>query len=252
MKIKVLASGSKGNSTYIETSNKKILIDVGISYSKITNALQEINVLPTEIDVVLITHVHNDHIYGLSSFIKKTKALAYITIDLLKEIKNIIPIDRIVIVNNEFKLEETNIKLIPASHDVVCYGYIIENNNKSLVYLTDTGYINSKYHDIMRNRTVYIIESNHDEKMLMEGPHPYPVKQRVISDSGHLSNRYTGRYLKKIIGDNTKYIFLAHLSDKNNTPELALQQVDEELEGITQKLEIILTDQYIATEEIEV
>ena len=253
MKIKVLASGSKGNSTYIECDKTKLLIDVGISLGKIVNFLETIEVSPKEIDAVLITHCHHDHISGLASFIKKTNALVYIPIDLLKDIKSIVPIDRIVIVKGEYNIEDINIKILNASHDFTCFGYILTHQDSSLLYLTDTGYINSKYKELTKNKDIYIIEANHDEKMLMEGPHPYPVKQRVISDVGHLSNRYTGKYLAKCIGDKTQYIFLAHLSDKNNTPELALEQVREELAETNFDPErIIIADQYVASEEIEV
>ena len=97
---------------------------------------------------------------------------------------------------------------------------------------SETAYNNifdKQYYDITANKNVYIIETNHDEEMLMNGPYPYHLKQRVISDKGHLSNRYAGRYLTKVIGDNTKFILLAHISENNNTYDLALSQVKEEL-----------------------
>lgn len=253
MRIQVLASGSKGNCTYIETKDTKILIDAGINHNRVKKELEKINVDISSLDGILISHVHHDHIGGLSSIIKKTDIQVFIKEELYNDIKKIIPLQNIELIDNNFNIKDLNINLINASHDVPAYGFIIDDGINSLVYLTDTGYINRKYFDLTKNKTVYIIESNHDEKMLMEGKYPYVLKQRVISDKGHLSNRYTGRYLNKTIGDNTKYIILAHLSENNNTPELALKQVKEELENNNFDLEkIIIAKQYEETEMVEV
>ena len=113
--------------------------------------------------------------------------------------------------------------------------------DKGLVYVTDTGYINRKYLEKMRKKDIYLIESNHDEKMLMEGPYPYYLKQRVISDVGHLSNKTTAKYLENLIGDNTKYIILAHLSEKNNTEQLALSATKEKLGN--KKIQVLIAKQ---------
>ena len=99
------------------------------------------------------------------------------------------------------------------SHDVPCHGILLEYKNKELVYITDTGYVNKKYIPKILNKDFYIIETNYNEKMLMEGPYPYILKQRIIGDSGHMSNRYAGSLLAKCIGEKTKYIFLAHISE---------------------------------------
>ena len=131
------------------------------------------------------------------------------------------------------------------------YGFIIGDSENRVLYLTDTGYINRKYFKQSENLDAYIIESNHDEKMLMEGPYPYILKQRVISDKGHLSNKYTGRYLNKTIGERTKYIVLAHLSENNNTPELALEQVTEEIKDKYNN-RIIIAKQHEETEMVEI
>lgn len=254
MRIQVLASGSKGNCTYLETENTKILIDAGINYLRIKRELEKINVSINDLDAIIISHIHTDHIGGLSSIIKKLNIPVFMKPDLVDAMKRIIPIENIEIVDgNEITINDFNIELISASHDVPAYGFIVESNNKSVVYLTDTGYINRKYYKLTENKDVYIIESNHDEKMLMEGKYPYMLKQRVISDKGHLSNRYTGKYLNKTIGKNTKYVILAHLSEHNNTPELALAQVKEELaENSFDTNNIIIAKQYEETEMVEI
>ncbi len=253
MKIKILASGSKGNCTYIDCENTKILLDVGINLKQIEDSLNTIDVTLKEMDAVLISHTHSDHIKGLATLVRKVGLKVYITIDLLKDIRKIIPIENIVIIDNKFNINDVSITLINTSHDVKSYGFIIEYNGKSLVHITDTGYINRKYYDITSNKDIYVIEANHDEEMLMNGPYPYILKQRVIGDVGHLSNRHTGKYLATAIGNNTKYIFLAHISENNNTKELALHDVKEELKDTEFDINnIILTSQNESSIEVEV
>ena len=226
MQVIILGSGSKGNSTLLITNTKKILIDVGFSYTKTKNVLAKYNISFKEIDFILITHSHKDHIAGLTSLVKKEQKKVYIPIGMLNEIKQLIPKEFIITIKDEnFIVEDLKIRFIPTSHDTpVSVGFVIEDTS-SLVYITDTGYISQKNLEYMYNKNLYIIESNHDPKMLMEGPYPYILKQRVISDIGHLSNEMTGNYLKKLIGSNTKKIVLAHLSEINNTEELALETV---------------------------
>lgn len=253
MKVKVIASGSKGNCTLVVCGNAKILIDVGITETQIKNSLSELEIDIKSIDGILVSHSHSDHIKGLLQMVKRHKLKVYAAPQLLYDLVNIIPIESIVVVENEFRINDAVITLIETSHDVISYGFIIEYNNNSMVYITDTGYINKRYYDITRNKSIYIVETNHDEEMLMNGPYPYYLKQRVIGDKGHLSNRYTGKYLTKVIGDNTKFIFLAHISENNNTYDLALEQVKEELMESNFNFDnIIVTHQNEETEMIEV
>lgn len=253
MKIQVLASGSKGNCTFLESKGTRILIDVGINYNRIKKALEKIDVDPNTINGIIISHTHSDHIGGLSSFIKKINTFVFIREELYDEIRKIIPESNIVIVEEQsVTIDNLDIKMINASHDVPAFGFIISDGEKRILYLTDTGYINRKYYKEAENLDAYIIESNHDERMLMDGPYPYILKQRVISDKGHLSNRYTGKFLNKTIGINTKYIVLAHLSENNNTEELALEQIEDELKNNSFKTKIIIAKQHIETEMVEI
>ena len=226
MRVIILGSGSKGNSTLLIGNNKKILIDVGFSYPKMLKELSLYNVLPQDIDAILITHTHSDHIQGLSTFVKKNHPKVYANSKMLKELLKVVSEDDLTIEEDDFMIDEFNIGIVHTSHDAPgSVGFIIDDNNTSLVYVTDTGYLNKTYLKKMTNKNVYIFESNHDINMLMTGPYPYILKQRVLSDKGHLSNETAGIYLNKLIGNNTKKIVLAHLSEINNTPEIALQTV---------------------------
>ena len=226
MKVCVLSSGSKGNSTYVETKKHKILIDIGTSSLYVEKALKEINVDPSDIDIILITHSHVDHVSGLKVFCKKYNPTVYISPIALEEsnldLKNTKDIDNI---------EIDEVKSVKLSHDVGdIRGYIVEENNSSMVYITDTGYIREKDFDLLKNKTLYVFESNHDVERLMDNPnYPHHVKIRILSDKGHLSNIDSSKYMAKFIGNNTKYVILAHLSEQNNTEELALSTLKETL-----------------------
>lgn len=253
MKIKVLASGSKGNCTYIECGDVKILIDAGISYLQIKKTLDEDSINIKDIDMVLVTHSHNDHIKGLSTLLNKTDITLCTHSSVYEEIESKMNIPKFHLIDSEYMLKDVEIELIPLSHDVSCYSFKITYDNKTIIYITDTGYLNKKYFSQIKNKEVYIIEANHDEKMLMDGPYPFILKQRIISDRGHLSNLTTGRILSKIIGAKTKYIFLAHISEHNNTKEIALRQVKEQLSEAGVEFDnFIITDQYVSLDMVEV
>lgn len=229
MKFKVLASGSKGNCTYVETSSKRILIDIGTTSLNIEKKLRANNIEPDSIDAILITHTHVDHVSGLKVFSKKYSPIVYMTEKMEKEL-SFTP-DNLVNIVGEINLDELRIIPIKISHDVEdANGYIVEDNNSSLVYITDTGYVNEKYHDLLKNKNAYIFESNHDVEKLMNNPkYPHQTKIRILSDKGHLSNKDSAYYLSKFIGNNTKYVVLAHLSEENNCPELATSTLVETL-----------------------
>ena len=190
MKISVLSSGSKGNSTLIQTKNTKILIDLGVTKSYVEEKLKEIEVEPKEIKAILITHNHVDHIQGLKVFLKKYKPLVYVTEELLELLKEYDFAANYVIFDDKSQIiDDLKIDLIKTSHDAKgSLGFIISDDKKSCVYITDTGYINNRYFEKLKNHNLYILESNHDVAMLMDGNYPYHLKQRILGNKGHLSN----------------------------------------------------------------
>ena len=227
MKVQTIASGSKGNCTIVLCNDTNLIIDMGISYLTLKNSLEENSLSFDNFNGILITHCHKDHTKGLSSLIKKTNIPVYIPEKMYNSVKEYVPYPRCIIIDDEFYINDVKINLLHTSHDAPCsVGFIIRNNDKSLVYITDTGYINRKILNNIVGKDCYIIESNHDEVMLMDGPYPRFLKERVISDKGHLSNITTAKYLKKIVGKNTKNIILAHRSETNNTEEKILEAIN--------------------------
>lgn len=255
MKVCVLSSGSKGNSTLIITDKVKILIDLGTTTSYVEAALNNLNVDVKEISHILITHSHVDHIKGLKVFIKRYNPVILVTEDM----KNVLEKEL-----GNFRYEyyedkkaiigDLTVNVIKTSHDAEeSIGFVLTNNNSSMVYITDTGYINQKYFKILSNNNLYVLESNHDIKMLMDGPYPYYLQQRVRGDKGHLSNKQASDYLCKFIGDNTRKIVFAHISEHNNSYEKVIETFNEELSKNDMKFDdVLIAKQNEATEVIEV
>ena len=250
MKVSVIASGSKGNAAILLFNEKVVLIDAGITCSYIKEKLESLNI--KKIDYVLLTHVHVDHIGGLKQIIKNYNPKIYLSLGMYEELG--IKLDNYEIIKNDFNIDDLNIEIIKTSHDVKdSNGYIFNHGDKSVVYITDTGYINTKYHQKLKNRNMYIIESNHDIEKLMNGKYPYYLKQRILSDEGHLSNKDCSYYLKTFIGNSTTNIILIHLSEENNSEELAYNELKKVLIEIKRTdINIIISKQKERTDLIEI
>lgn len=230
MLVSVLASGSEGNSTFIQTKNKKILIDLGMNNKYITTKLAELNVLPSEIDYVFITHTHSDHTGAMKQFFKKNSPIVFLAEEMMGELPFLEDYPNLCFDKGPFNFDSLVVEPFKTSHDAPgSRGYIIKEDDSSFVYVTDTGYINHRLFDKLYNHTIYVFESNHDIELLMHGKYPSWLKARIRGDKGHLSNNQCAFYLSKLIGPDTKEVVLAHLSKENNDPELALEAVKEGL-----------------------
>jgi len=250
MKAIVLSSGSKGNTTYIECGKTKILIDMGNTSKYVVSKLEGIGVKAEEIDAIFITHTHVDHVKGLKVFLKKYNTKVYFTPKMLDELSYIENYH--LIEQEKIHLADLVVHVIKTSHDTVdSVGYIVEGDSRSIVYITDTGYIHQRYFPILSNREMYILESNHDIEMLNHGKYSFALRQRILGDKGHLSNYDCSRYLSSFIGDKTRCIVLAHLSEENNTSKLAYDTLMERLEENQQSVEkILIAKQDEETEEV--
>lgn len=210
-----IASGSKGNATLVVSNNTVILIDMGITLTRLTEGLNEIGLTLEDIDAAFFTHDHADHISGLRFLSPK---ICYALEGTLPSLANVLE------VNKPIRIKGFMITPIRTSHDATnpC-GYVLEDENEKFVYMTDTGVFVDGCLSLAKNPDYLILESNHDIKMLLKTNRTYELKQRIMSDVGHLCNEDSAVASLQIIGDKTKEIYLAHLSEEANTPEVALK-----------------------------
>lgn len=228
MKVVVLASGSEGNSTYIETNKVKILIDLGRNTKYIKEKLESIHIHPEDINYILISHTHKDHTSALKTFVNRYKTPVLLSQEMFYDLDDIKAYENIIIYEDNIYLKDLKIETIKSSHDAPdARNFILESKGKSVVYVTDTGYVNRKYFELLKDKEIYLFESNHDIEMLMNGPYPKWLKSRVVGSYGHLSNKDSSFYLSKLIGPHTKKVILMHLSHINNTEEKALETIHE-------------------------
>jgi len=244
MKIIVVQSGSKGNATLVIDKGRVLLIDMGTTLKVIKEALANENMNLMNINAMLLTHEHTDHTAGI-------RYLPPMPIYCTKETMtspNVVEITPY----KKFKIEHFEITPVSTSHDVKNpVGFIIKNAEEKLVYLTDSGKIPGKSLQKMKNADFYVIESNHDVDMLINSSRPWYLKKRILSDKGHLSNEQSALYMVKCVGENTKQIILAHLSEECNTPEVALKtykKIFKDAKINTRKIEFIIANQHYSVE----
>ena len=223
MKVVVLASSSKGNSTFIEMNNSKFLIDAGLGFNDIKDKLFEIGVTADELDFIIVTHAHSDHVRSIHSFNRVYNTKIYIGENTYNEYNKKELLKNYEFLDNITEINGIKFDKIPISHDKSGFGFVFEYDNKSICYMADTGMIHTKFHKKMQNKTIYIFESNHDVMMEMNGTKDEMTKIRNIGDMGHLSNEDCAMYLNRLIGDDTTDIILIHISEHDNLPEKAYE-----------------------------
>ena len=215
MYFHIIASGSKGNATIIVSNKTVLLIDMGITLTRLEEGLSEINLTKNDITGALFTHDHTDHISGIRFLSPKIMYGLEGTLPRLCHVVNI---------NKPFVIGDFTITPIETSHDATnpC-AYLIKDKDSSLFYMTDTGVFLEESLPLIKDPTYLIIESNHDIRMLLNTNRPFELKNRIMSDHGHLCNEDSAIAAVSIIGEHTKEIVLAHLSEEANTPETALE-----------------------------
>ena len=234
-----LKSGSQGNSYLITNQKTNILADCGISARELEKNLKNLGLSSGEISAAVITHEHTDHTKGIGTSARKHGFPVYATKETWRAMwRQVAPIEdsqiKIIASKEEFFINDIKICSYPTSHDAanpVGYSFLFENKKISLT--TDTGYINSEIIAAAQGSDIAVIEANHDEKMLINGSYPQHLKERILSDCGHLSNKICGALCAKLVREGClKQIMLGHLSSDNNTPHLAYSTVAKSIENL--------------------
>lgn len=227
-----LYSGSSGNCSFIESDNTKILVDAGNSCKKITEGLNSININIKDLDGILVTHEHLDHIKGLSVISKKYNIPIYINEKTLSNInQDITKSEKILFKSNE-KFEINDLKINPFSipHDAAdpC-GFSITHEDKKITIATDIGHIEKSTINNIVGSSFLLLESNYETEMLKCSQYPYMLKKRILGPNGHLSNDDAANTISLLVKNGIDNIMLGHLSEHNNFPELAYKTVAESL-----------------------
>jgi len=243
-----LYSGSSGNSIFVSSENTRVLIDAGLPGKSIENAMNQIGQTAAKIDAIFVTHEHIDHTKGIGVLSRKYDIPIYANEQTWNAMENSIgkiKEHNIKIFNeNSISIKDIEVESFSISHDAACpNGYSISSGKKKACVATDLGYFSQEVRNYIEDADIVLLESNHDVEMLKFGPYPYPLKRRILSNVGHLSNEDCGKAIVSITNKRFKNIILGHLSKTNNYPELAYQTVINILRenGITLEKELSIS-----------
>ena len=237
MRFVSFGSGSSGNCTCIDSDRTHLLVDAGLTRKKTVECLKQMDLSLQDIDGIFLTHEHSDHIAGLRLIAKQTEAPIYATLGTIEAVRNTpggreIDPARFVSVRPDVNTTVGDITVCPMhiSHDAADpVGYRFLHGGKKACVCTDLGCYTDYTAECLQDSDVLLLEANHDVNMLQVGPYPYSLKRRILSDRGHRSNASSGELLNRILNHHLKAIFLGHLSEENNLPELAFETVRVEI-----------------------
>jgi phosphoribosyl 1,2-cyclic phosphodiesterase len=239
LRILPVASGSTGNCMLAEIDDRRILIDLGITASMLRSALTVNGYTWGDIDAVLITHTHSDHIKGLEVCLKRITAPVFMS----GTSKDRLMLERAAVLNYDARTEIIPglwVTAIRTAHDCPgSIGFKIETAGTRLGYITDLGVIPESTMELLAGSDCIVIESNHDEEMLRYGAYPAYLKRRILSECGHLSNEACAEAVARFADEGTRTFFLAHLSRENNRPKLALESARRAAAGMDVKIEVL-------------
>ncbi len=229
----MLASGSKGNSIYISSGQTAILFDAGLSGKEIERRMKCRGLRPQELDAIVVSHEHGDHIQGVGIMARRFGLPVYIAPETLEaahsHLGQIQPVHGFAC-GTAFSINDLSIRPFSVSHDAAApAGFTIENHAGKIGLATDLGIATAMVKHHLQDCSLLVLEANHDPHLLETGPYPWPVKQRVKSRTGHLSNESARALLMELLHDRLAHVVLAHISETNNTPEQALQVVTGQL-----------------------
>ncbi len=240
--ICLLASGSRGNAIYLSDGNSRILIDAGLSGVEIERRMQSRGLDPEQLDGIVVSHEHTDHIQAVGVLSRRFKLPVYISDETYTAARN--QLGRIETAHSfscgtPFRIGNFELHPFSISHDASDpAGFTVTSNGTRIGIATDLGIATTMVKTHLQDCAALVIEANHDRTMLEQGPYPWPLKQRIQSRSGHLSNDDTTRLLKEVLNEKLKHVILAHLSEQNNTPEKARGTVGQALQGTRVNLSV--------------
>ncbi|WP_010094671.1 MBL fold metallo-hydrolase [Ornithinibacillus scapharcae] len=258
LRFSVLASGSSGNAFYIESDKEKLLVDAGLSGKQMDKLFNDVHVSPADLSGILVTHEHSDHIKGLGILARKYNLPIYANEKTWKAMEGSIgklSLDQKFIFNMEEvkTFGDLDVESFGVSHDAAePMFYVFRHAGKKVALVTDLGYVSERIKKTVEGADAYIFEANHDVGMLRMGRYPWSVKRRILGDSGHVSNEDCGLALTDIIDNNTKRIYLAHLSKDNNMKDLARMSVGNILTERGIQVDLHDTDPAVPTAMYEV
>ena len=246
MRVCVLGSSSSGNCTLVATSNEVVLVDLGLAVTRVERCLKELSLLAQK-TTILLTHAHHDHISGVESFCRrypKTKVICHQScyISLLAKLPINVQLNT---VEEDFYVGEFTISPFVVKHDVPCVGYSILHSGKKVSVATDLGEVNKAVLSKITDSDLVVLESNHDEELVRNNKtYSEQLKKRILSCSGHLSNRACANSVVELAQNGVKQVILAHLSKENNYPELAYETCRLRLQeqGLTTQIEVASAD----------
>lgn len=228
MQVHVLASGSTGNSIFLDFNHTKILVDAGISTRRIKNSLADLGVSIEELDGVFITHEHRDHVSGLATMTKKYNTPIYASMNTWGAMycRDLIPDECCKVLTGSMDIGKIKVDPFGISHDAADpVGFRFYHEDKKCSVVTDLGFVTEGVKEAIAFSDILVLESNHDTDMLEKGPYPWHLKRRILSNRGHLSNFDAGWTLARLERKPSMQVFLAHMSQQNNDPELAMETV---------------------------
>jgi phosphoribosyl 1,2-cyclic phosphodiesterase len=232
MKVCLLASGSKGNSLLVGSGRSWLLIDAGLSTRELCRRLASVNVSPEDLAAVLVTHEHIDHIRGLGLLSRRYGLPVYLHHDAATALADSQQLNRVVEFETDriFDIGNLGITAFPVAHDAQApVGFTISDSSGKVGIATDLGIATRLVAEELCRCQTLVLESNHDEEMLRDGPYPWPLKQRIKGNHGHLSNHDSAGLLETLCWEGLENVFLAHLSETNNHPELARKAAEQAL-----------------------
>ena len=232
MRVCLLASGSRGNSTLIEADGFRLLIDAGLSGVETERRLATLGLDGEDLNAILVTHEHHDHVGGIGPLARRFNIPVHIDHKTHAALPKLGKIEKLQLfaAGERFSCQGLSIESFSTTHDAVNpVGFVINSSEGRVGFATDLGMPTRLVAEQLKGCRVLVIEANHDEQMLWDGPYPWPLKQRIRGRHGHLSNLETGQLLNDVVWPGLEALFLAHLSEENNCPDLVAEQVRQTL-----------------------